>query len=75
MFTCVGVLRERRRGRKSRGRTGFGVGGSADAKNREEDCVPEKLDGRYAACASRVLECRATATLSENLSSCRGAVS
>ena len=75
MFTCVGVQRERRRERKSRGSTGLGVAGSAGENDREEDCVPDKLDGRYAAYASRVLECRAMATLSENLSSCVGAFS
>lgn len=75
MFTCVGVQRERRRGRKSHGSTGLGVAGSAGENDRNEDCVPEKLDGRYAAYASRVLECRAIATLSENLSSCVGALS
>ena len=75
MFTCVGVQRERRRGRKSRGSTALGVVGGAGENDREEDCVPDKLDGGYAAYASRVLECRAIATLSENLSSCVGALS
>lgn len=71
MFTCVGVQRERRRGRKSRGRTGLGVAGCAGVKDWEEDCVPEKVEveGRYAASASRVLGSKAMVTLSENLSS------
>jgi hypothetical protein len=70
------VQRERRRGRKSRGSTALGVTGRAGENDREEVCVPDKLDdGGYAAYASRVLECRAIATLSENLSSCGGALS
>ena len=46
MFTCVGVQSERRRETKSRGSTGSGVAGSAGENDREEDCVPDKLDGR-----------------------------
>lgn len=38
--------------------------------DREGDCEQEKSEGRYVAYASRVLGCSATATLSENLSSC-----
>lgn len=38
----------------------------------DRDGVPEKSEGRYAACASRVLGCSATATLNENLSSYAG---
>lgn len=70
MFTCSGVLKERRRGRKSRGRTGLGFVGCVGVRGREGDCVPEKSEDRYVACVSRVLGCSATATLSENLSSC-----
>ena len=70
MFTCFDVLKARRRGRKSRGRTGFGFVGCVGVRGREGDCVPEKSEERYEACASRVLGCSATATLKENLSSC-----
>jgi len=48
MFTCVGVVRERRRGRKSRGRMGVGVAGGVDVKDKEEDCV-SKWEARYSA--------------------------
>ena len=70
MFTYSDVLKERRRGRKSRGRMGLGSVGCVGAKDREGDCVPEKSEERYVACVSRVLGCSATGTLSENLSSC-----
>ena len=64
------MLKERRRERNSRGRMGLGFFDSVGVTDR--DGVPEKSEGRYAACASRVLGCSATATLNENLSSYAG---
>lgn len=72
MLACSDVLKERRRGRNSRGRMGLGFVDCIGVTDRDVDCVPEKSEGRYAACASRVLGCSATATLNENLSSCAG---
>jgi hypothetical protein len=48
----------------------MGSVGCVSVKDREGDCVLEKSEERYVACVSRVLGCSATATLSENLSSC-----
>jgi hypothetical protein len=42
MFTCAGVLRERRREWKSRGRRGVGLASCAGVEDRVEDCALEK---------------------------------
>lgn len=74
MLPCIGVQSKHRWG-KLCGSTVLGVVGSVGENNREEDCMPDRLDGGYVAHASCMLECRTIAMLSENLSSCVSALS
>ena len=67
MFTWAGVLRERRRGRKSGGRMGV-VRCCAGVEGWDGDRV-SGCEAKYVVYACRVLGCRATGTLSESLSS------